>query len=89
MVERFLKNGRLITIPKKAKDKRLVFNYIYEILLNENKNSFTEKEINEVIKPVYEDFALVRRYFVDNGYLSRDSYGKQYYLNFKSEKDLK
>jgi hypothetical protein len=39
---------------------------------------YSEKQINEILFEVVDDFALVRRTLVDMGYLSRDSYGRTY-----------
>ena len=47
----------------------------------EYSQEFTEPELNERIKEVYEDFATMRRYLVDYKFLIRDNYGKSYQLN--------
>ena len=42
---------------------------------------YTEKELNEKIKELYDDFATMRRYLVDYKFVIRDDYGKNYQLN--------
>lgn len=39
---------------------------------------FTEKEVNAFLAEIYDDYAILRRYLVDYGYLSRDQYGLEY-----------
>jgi len=75
-VERFFKNGKLTNIPKKNKDKLLVFDKLIENF--SEKTDYTEKETNTILKEYYSDYAILRRYLVDNNYLTRDSYGNSY-----------
>lgn len=74
--EKFFKNEKLMKIPKKEKYRVAVMDYIITFL--EKEKTYTEKEINEIIKNIFDDFAYIRRYFVDNGYLVRDLDGKNY-----------
>lgn len=39
---------------------------------------YTEEEVKKIIKKIYDDDALIRRYLVDYGYLKRDKYGEKY-----------
>ncbi|MFC0234364.1 DUF2087 domain-containing protein [Vagococcus entomophilus] len=61
---------------KKNKDKQELFRFFAEQF--DDAKIYTEKEINEKLKNFYDDFAIVRRYLVDHGYLLRDQYGKEY-----------
>lgn len=76
MVERFFKDGKLTTIPRKTKDKTALFEKLSEQF--EENTDYTEKEINDILKKYYDDFAILRRFLVDNGYLLRDDYGTTY-----------
>lgn len=40
---------------------------------------YPEKEVNEVLAAVYDDYAILRRYLVDTGRLERDPYGRHYW----------
>lgn len=40
---------------------------------------YTEQEVKIIIKKVYDDDALIRRYLVDYGYLKREKDGSKYY----------
>lgn len=74
--EKFFKNEKLIMIPKKEKYRIAVMDYL--ITFFEDNKIYTEKEVNAVIKDFFDDFAYIRRYFVDNNYLIRDLEGKGY-----------
>lgn len=41
---------------------------------------YTEKEVNEIIRPVFHDFATIRRYLIEYGYLDRTSNGSSYWI---------
>ncbi|WP_270279480.1 DUF2087 domain-containing protein [Vagococcus bubulae] len=75
-IERFFKDDKLMTIPRKTKDKLLLFEKLSEKF--EQDTDYTEKEINDVLKNYYDDFAILRRFLVDNDYLVRDDYGTVY-----------
>lgn len=85
-LERFFKNGKLQTIPKKMNDKMLLFRFLWEQLKQQGQQ-FTEKEVNEIIKQFYGDYAILRRYLVDNRFLLRDQYGTVYTVNTLEEEE--
>ena len=74
---KYFKNDKLITIPKKEKNKILVLQIVLE-MLKEKSLEFTEKELNEAIKEINSDYSLIRRYLVDYKFLDRDNYGRIY-----------
>lgn len=78
--EKYFKENKLITVPKKEKNKIEMLKIILEII-SKKRIKFTEKELNEEIKEIYSDYALIRRYLIDYKMISRDSYGKEYVLN--------
>lgn len=49
--------------------------------LFEPNKEYTEMEVKKVIKTIYEDDAIIRRYLVDYGYLNRNKDGSKYYKN--------
>ncbi|MBF0847440.1 DUF2087 domain-containing protein [Streptococcus danieliae] len=69
-----------MTVPKKEKNKIEILKIILEII-SKKRIKFTEKELNEAIKEIYSDYALIRRYLIDYKMISRDNYGKEYVLN--------
>ena len=74
---KYFKNNKLMTIPKKEKNKIPVLQIVLE-MLKERSFEFTEKELNEAIKEICPDYSLIRRYLVDYKFLERDNYGKIY-----------
>jgi hypothetical protein len=44
------------------------------------KNVYSEREVNDILKPVYVDYALLRRYLVDYGFLDRKTNGSTYWV---------
>lgn len=41
---------------------------------------YSEKELNTILKDIYEDFATVRRYLIEYGFMARTDDGKEYWL---------
>lgn len=86
MFKRFKKNfsekASLSLFQKKLKSKQDLFAYLQEELAKKG-STFTEKEVNAFLAEIYDDFAILRRYLVDYGYLSRDQYGLEYRIEEK------
>ena len=74
--KRFFKNAILETSPKNAEDTAAVLDYMLTYIAPHP--TYSEIKLNIVLKKVCEDFPLIRRELVDNGYLIRDSLGKAY-----------
>ena len=56
--------------------------------LFEPDKEYTELEVKKIIKPIYEDDAIIRRYLVDYGYLGRTKDGSKYYKK-SEERNMK
>lgn len=69
---------KLKMFPPKEKRKIVVLAKIAECF--EPYRNYTEKEVNAILTPVYEDYATLRRYLVDYGFMSRSKDGTQYRL---------
>ncbi|HFI0738645.1 TPA: DUF2087 domain-containing protein [Streptococcus suis] len=80
--EKFFREGKLIAFPKKLKSRQDLFAYLQEELAKKG-STFTEKEVNSFLAEIYDDYAILRRYLVDYGYLSRDQYGLEYRIEEK------
>ena len=39
---------------------------------------YSETEVNDILKPIYEDYVMLRRFLIDLQLLTRDDYGKVY-----------
>ncbi|WP_052345870.1 DUF2087 domain-containing protein [Paucisalibacillus sp. EB02] len=79
VLKAYLKEGKLDTFPSKEKRKFIILEYIVESF--DLEKVYTEKEVNEVIKAFYSDFAIIRRYLVDYKFLERSKDGLEYYVN--------
>lgn len=74
--KRFFKDGKLIHIPKKEKMKLQLFDELIQSF--DRMREYKEHEVNEILKGVYPDYAVLRRYLVDYGYLRRTDDGSEY-----------
>ena len=69
---------KLKSFPSKEKRKIVVLRKISTLFDRDIK--YTEKEVNEIIKSVYADFATIRRYLIEYGYMERTTDCKEYCL---------
>jgi hypothetical protein len=69
VVDRFLRGGRLVAIPA-ARGKRLaVLDHLAAQF--EPGRRYPEREVNEILGAWHPDYAMLRRYLVDDGFLDR------------------
>lgn len=71
-------NGPLAKFPIKQKQKLIVLQEIMNRI--DNDRTYHEKELNEVLKMVYEDYANIRRYLIEYGFLERKPDGSAYWV---------
>jgi hypothetical protein len=69
-IDRFFKDGKLVTYPKAPDDQMTVLQHIAALF--EYNRRYTEKEINEKLKEVNPDYASYRRYLIDKTLLVRE-----------------
>jgi len=69
---------RLAVFPAKEKKKYITLLFIVESFAKER--YYTEKEVNQVLSEIYVDFATIRRYLVDYGFLGREKDGSRYWV---------
>lgn len=68
----------LAKFPPREKQRLIVLREIAGWLKAEHK--YGEKELNDTLKAIYEDYALIRRYLIDYGFLDRKPDGSEYWL---------
>ena len=68
---RFIKDGRLVIMPSKRGKLLPVLDHLAQEF--EPGRSYPEAEVNGVLERYHEDFAALRRYLVDEGFLSREA----------------
>ena len=84
--ERFLSDGRLVTLPRRASDKDLVRRYLVSRVLPVGVE-IGERELTERLAELADDAAGVRRGLVDAGVLDRTSDGARYWRTGATEFD--
>ncbi|MFD2611358.1 DUF2087 domain-containing protein [Paenibacillus gansuensis] len=67
----FTSEGKLKTIPAQTKKKLIVLEHLVSRL--EKGRKYSEKEMNDFIKNVHEDFATIRREFIMHQFMFRES----------------
>lgn len=68
----------LKVFPKKEKKKIILLTEISKQF--ENGKKYSEAEVNQILKTIYEDFATVRRYLIQYGFLDRTEDCKEYWV---------
>ncbi|MEK3886706.1 DUF2087 domain-containing protein [Bacillus sp. FSL K6-3431] len=71
-------NGGLKKFPPKEKQRLVILREITKRL--ESECTYDEKELNQILKDVYEDYVLIRRYLIEYGLIDRKADGSQYWL---------
>ncbi|WP_329116678.1 DUF2087 domain-containing protein [Streptomyces sp. NBC_01465] len=69
--------GRLTAIPRKAVRRDQLLAHLTETLF-EMDREYTEREVNDAILTVHDDFSALRRYLVEAGWLARAKDGSTY-----------
>ena len=70
LVARFIKDGRLVIMPSKRSKLLPVLDHIAQEF--EPGRTYPEKQVNEVLGEYHSDCAALRRYLVDEGFLTRE-----------------
>ncbi|MFT8314263.1 MAG: DUF2087 domain-containing protein [Clostridium sp.] len=71
-------NGALINYPAREKKKIIV---LKEIVNNFSKGKiYSEKEINRILKRIYEDYATIRRALIEYGFIERTNDCSNYWI---------
>jgi hypothetical protein len=70
LLDTFVHDGRLMGIPAQHKRRVAITRWLAGRF--EPGVRYGEKEVNEIIQGVYHDYASLRRYMVDYGFMQRD-----------------
>ncbi|PCN44972.1 transcriptional regulator [Brevibacillus laterosporus] len=71
-------DGRIKEFPLKEKRKAAILHHIVGRF--KRNTLYTEKEVNAILTTVYEDYAILRRYLIEYGYMDRKADGSSYWL---------
>jgi hypothetical protein len=69
VIERFMPGGRLVQMPARRSRRLVVLDHVARMF--EPGRHFPEREVNDVLREVYDDYATLRRSLVDEGFLAR------------------
>ncbi len=69
---------KLKVFSSKEKKKIIILKKIVEQF--EKDKHYSEKEVNSILKNIYEDFATLRRYLIEYGFMDRTRDCKEYWL---------
>lgn len=75
------KDGELDVFPSKEKRKLIVLENIVNHFNLER--IYSEKEVNEILKPIYTDFAIIRRSLIDYDFMERNQDCTEYWIKAK------
>lgn len=71
MLDTFVKDGRLVLMPTKRSKRLVVLDHLAQQF--EPGLTYAEAEVNAILQGFYDDYAALRRYLVDEGFLTRDA----------------
>lgn len=77
-VSALFSRGRLTAIPRKAARREQLLAHLAETLFEADRD-YSEREINDALLTVHEDFSALRRYLVEGGWLTRHPDGSVYW----------
>lgn len=69
MLRRYLAAGRLTSMPRPGRKRRIVLEYLVSQF--EPGVHYPEAAVNAILRASYDDVAALRRYLVDEGLLDR------------------
>jgi len=78
ILKNYIKDGRVIIFPSKDKKKLVILQYIVDKFKSDKK--YTEKEVNEVIVSMVDDYVSARRYLIEYGFMDRNNDGSEYWV---------
>ncbi|WP_329488630.1 DUF2087 domain-containing protein [Kitasatospora sp. NBC_01246] len=73
----FSGDGRLTTIPRKAARREQLLAHLAGTLFEPGR-SYSEREVNETLRAVHDDYPALRRFLVEAGHLARPQDGSSY-----------
>lgn len=71
LLRAWVKDGRIVHIPAQEKKKQIVIRWLAGQI--DPARRWTEREFSEWLAQYNEDFATLRRYLVDSGYMAREN----------------
>ncbi|HZR49050.1 MAG TPA: DUF2087 domain-containing protein [Streptosporangiaceae bacterium] len=73
----FVRDGRIAALPVKRSRRRLLLEQVAQAF--EPGLRYPEREVDEILKPLFDDHCTLRRYLIDEDLLSRTPGGGPYW----------
>ncbi|AUY50909.1 DUF2087 domain-containing protein [Streptomyces sp. CB01881] len=73
----FSADGRLPAIPRRAARRQQLLTHLTGTLFEPDR-AYTEREVNDVLRTVHDDYPALRRFLVEGGHLARPEDGSTY-----------
>ena len=70
VLARFLAGGRIVQMPAKRSRRLVVLDHVARAF--EPGRRYAERDVNVVLRAFFADYAALRRYLVDEGFLARE-----------------
>jgi predicted transcriptional regulator len=71
VISTFFQEGVLTKLPSQYKKKLIILEEILQLFHTDR--IYTEKEVDEILKPVVEDYVSIRRFFIDEKMMTRNA----------------
>ncbi len=78
VLKNYIKDGKVKIFPSKEKKKIIVLHYIINRF--EPNKKYSEKEVNEIIECMIDDYVTVRRYLIEYRFMDRTKDGSEYWI---------
>jgi hypothetical protein len=69
----FVRDGRIMMLPAKRTRRRLLLDQVAQAF--EPGRTYPEAEVGQILKAFFDDHCALRRYLIDEGFMSRTAYG--------------
>ena len=69
----FIKNGRITALPAKRARLRLLLDQVAQAF--EPGRQYPESAVDEILKTIFDDHCALRRYLIDESFMSRTAVG--------------
>ena len=69
----FIRDGRILALPAKRTRRRLLLDQVAQAF--EPGRQYPEAEVDQVLKAVFDDHCALRRYLIDEQFMSRTAAG--------------
>jgi hypothetical protein len=70
VLKNFMQDGRIVSMPAKRSRRVVLLNHVAQMF--EVGVRYSEGEVNRKLRNVNDDYAALRRYLIDEGFMSRD-----------------